>query len=189
MRHNDSTFNQDSKSCPATNGECFKRNVHKVLHDTLAANYEQAMNSQEEVEKVHDTYLDEEDTNKQSPESPDKDRRPSINGAINHARPRPAHIPRPVSQSYPTFKGKQECALMIGIHQTFDQEIGNSATISHMEIGKDKLTIYYRSQSKLSQQELQDLQKATHFDKKELQQWYKGTHLRVCENKCGSEQC
>ena len=30
------------------------------------------------------------------------------------------------------------------------------------------------SQSKLSQQELIDLQKATHFDKKELQQWYKG---------------
>lgn len=32
-------------------------------------------------------------------------------------------------------------------------------------------------QSKLSQQELIDLQKATHFDKKELQQWYKGTLL------------
>jgi len=30
-------------------------------------------------------------------------------------------------------------------------------------------------QTKLSQQELSDLQKATHFDKKELQQWYKGT--------------
>jgi len=30
------------------------------------------------------------------------------------------------------------------------------------------------SQSKLSSQELGDLQKATHFDKKELQQWYKG---------------
>jgi neuronal calcium sensor 1 len=29
----------------------------------------------------------------------------------------------------------------------------------------------------LSQQELADLQKATHFDKKELQQWYKGTFL------------
>jgi len=29
-------------------------------------------------------------------------------------------------------------------------------------------------QSKLSQQELAELQKATHFDKKELQQWYKG---------------
>lgn len=32
-----------------------------------------------------------------------------------------------------------------------------------------------RSQSKLSQAELNDLQRATHFDKKELQQWYKGT--------------
>jgi neuronal calcium sensor 1 len=32
----------------------------------------------------------------------------------------------------------------------------------------------YYSQSKLTQQELSDLQKATHFDKKELQQWYKG---------------
>jgi len=31
-----------------------------------------------------------------------------------------------------------------------------------------------QSQSKLSHQEISDLQKATHFDKKELQQWYKG---------------
>ncbi|CZT14345.1 probable regulator of phosphatidylinositol-4-OH kinase protein [Ramularia collo-cygni] len=36
-----------------------------------------------------------------------------------------------------------------------------------------------KSQSKLSQQELLDLQKATHFDKKELQQWYKG-FLKDC---------
>ncbi|KAF2101858.1 neuronal calcium sensor 1 [Rhizodiscina lignyota] len=34
-------------------------------------------------------------------------------------------------------------------------------------------------QSKLSQQELAELQKATHFDKKELQQWYKG-FLKDC---------
>ncbi|GME40370.1 putative endosomal integral membrane protein [Neofusicoccum parvum] len=33
--------------------------------------------------------------------------------------------------------------------------------------------------SKLTQQELSDLQKATHFDKKELQQWYKG-FLKDC---------
>ena len=31
-------------------------------------------------------------------------------------------------------------------------------------------------QSKLSQEELVQLQKETHFDKKELQQWYKGEH-------------
>ena len=30
------------------------------------------------------------------------------------------------------------------------------------------------SQSKLSQEQLNQLQKDTHFDKKELQQWYKG---------------
>lgn len=29
-------------------------------------------------------------------------------------------------------------------------------------------------QSKLSAAELEELQRATHFDKKELQQWYKG---------------
>ncbi|POS69388.1 calcium-binding protein NCS-1 [Diaporthe helianthi] len=31
-------------------------------------------------------------------------------------------------------------------------------------------------QSKLSQEQLAELQKSTHFDKKELQQWYKGAH-------------
>jgi hypothetical protein len=102
------------------------------------------------------------------------DRRPSVNGAINHARPRPVRIPRVVSQSYPTFKGKQECALRIGIHEIFDQEISKSTGISHVEITSNGLTIFRHSQSKLSQQELIDLQKATHFDKKELQQWYKG---------------
>lgn len=35
------------------------------------------------------------------------------------------------------------------------------------------------STSKLSQDELAQLQKATHFDKKELQQWYKGTKLPI----------
>lgn len=31
-----------------------------------------------------------------------------------------------------------------------------------------------KRQSKLSQEQLVELQKSTHFDKKELQQWYKG---------------
>ncbi|KAK4986163.1 Calcium-binding protein NCS-1 [Elasticomyces elasticus] len=37
----------------------------------------------------------------------------------------------------------------------------------------------YQSDSKLSPQELSELQKNTHFDKKELQQWYKG-FLKDC---------
>ncbi|KAK2064980.1 EF-hand [Colletotrichum caudatum] len=36
-----------------------------------------------------------------------------------------------------------------------------------------------KSQSKLSQEQLAELQKSTHFDKKELQQWYKG-FLKDC---------
>ncbi|CAI7632900.1 hypothetical protein PCG10_006836 [Penicillium crustosum] len=37
----------------------------------------------------------------------------------------------------------------------------------------------FRSQSKLSPTQLDELQRATHFDKKELQQWYKG-FLKDC---------
>jgi hypothetical protein len=36
------------------------------------------------------------------------------------------------------------------------------------------LRVFVR-QSKLSQEQLNELQRSTHFDKKELQQWYKGT--------------
>lgn len=34
--------------------------------------------------------------------------------------------------------------------------------------------LFHLSQSKLSQEQLNQLQRDTHFDKKELQQWYKG---------------
>ncbi len=46
--------------------------------------------------------------------------------------------------------------------------------MDYVNLENEKLIVRYYSQSKLSQQELADLQKATHFDKKELQQWYKG---------------
>ncbi|KAI4250875.1 MAG: hypothetical protein LQ352_005201 [Teloschistes flavicans] len=46
---------------------------------------------------------------------------------------------------------------------------GRPLTFAH-ETAADSLF----SQSKLSQDELQQLMKSTHFDKKELQQWYKG---------------
>lgn len=40
------------------------------------------------------------------------------------------------------------------------------------------LSLFRRRQSKLSQEQLAELQKSTHFDKKELQQWYKGKRRR-----------
>jgi hypothetical protein len=41
-----------------------------------------------------------------------------------------------------------------------------------------RMLMVFSSQSKLSQEELNQLQKDTKFDKKELQQWYKGMFLR-----------
>lgn len=44
---------------------------------------------------------------------------------------------------------------------------------------EDELT-YPSRQSKLSQEQLSELQRSTHFDKKELQQWYKGVYPARC---------
>jgi hypothetical protein len=48
-------------------------------------------------------------------------------------------------------------------------------------VESDKLTVEFKlhSQSKLSQTDLAELQKATKFDKKELQPWYKGEALET----------
>lgn len=141
------------------------------------------MDSSEEIKKVHDIYPDPDHDQHTDPSSPKPhplpQRTPSINGAINYARPRPFRIPRTLSLSFPAFRDKQECALKIGIHQLFDVKMQQGAGISHVEIQTHSLIIHPhpRSQSKLSQQELIDLQRATHFDKKELQQWYKGILL------------
>lgn len=41
------------------------------------------------------------------------------------------------------------------------------------------------SQSKLSQEQLSELQRSTHFDKKELQQWYKGVDKPLLPSSSG----
>lgn len=121
-----------------------------------------------EEQKVHDIIPD---CLVADPPSPTP-RRTSIAG--HAARQRPFHIPRSESESYPAFKAKQECALLISL-KDFAHGFGRSTGIAHTETSTDMLTVHHsHSQSKLSQQELLDLQKATHFDKKELQQWYKG---------------
>lgn len=125
----------------------------------------------QEVKKVHDTYLDEPDATCTG--SPDRCGGVAVIGSVNHARRRPSRVPRPDSFSYPAFKAKQEFALKIGVHG-LQEEVAKATGLGKMEVLKEKLTVHFRSQSKLSQQELSDLQKATHFDKKELQQWYKG---------------
>lgn len=92
----------------------------------------------------------------------------------NHARSRPKHIPRHTSDDYLDYAVNRDTALRTAIHH-LEQELGTLSTISHISLRTHTLTLHpHTSQSKLSAQELSDLQKATHFDKKELQQWYKG---------------
>ena len=125
----------------------------------------------QEVKKLHDTYPDEPDD--MSTRSPAQAEGIAITGSVNRARRRPSRVPRPDSSSYSTYKAKQVFALKIGVHG-LREEVAKSTGVEKIDVLKGKLTVHFRSQSKLSQQELSDLQKATHFDKKELQQWYKG---------------
>jgi len=101
----------------------------------------------------------------------------SIPGSLNFARKRPKHIPRPESGSYHQYKITQLITLRNAVNQR-NHELSARTGVLYMIFASDELIIEPDSQSKLSQQELSDLQKATHFDKKELQQWYKGMLAR-----------
>jgi hypothetical protein len=139
----------------------------------------------QEVKKVHDTYPDEPDDTPTS--SPAQGESIAVLGSVNRARRRPSRVPRPDSMSYSTYKAKQEFALKIGVHG-LQEEMAKSTGVGKIDVLKGKLTVHFRSQSKLSQQELSDLQKATHFDKKELQQWYKGELAAEIAHAVPSEQ-
>ncbi|KAK0262498.1 Calcium-binding protein NCS-1 [Friedmanniomyces endolithicus] len=145
------------------------------------------MDTQEDGRKVHDIYpdpviqdgTDGDQSRSNEPASQNHEHQNPFYGSINLARARPLRIPRVASESYPAFHRKQASALKIAI-TGLEQEIRSSTGISYFSLVENKLTLHREgSQSKLSQQELQDLLKATHFDKKELQQWYKG-FLKDC---------
>jgi Ca2+-binding EF-hand superfamily protein len=100
----------------------------------------------------------------------------------NHARSRPKHIPRHTSDDYLDYAVNRDTAFRTAVHH-LEQELGTHSPISHLSLRTYTLTLHpHTSQSKLSAQELSDLQKATHFDKKELQQWYKGETTLVSDN-------
>ncbi|KAF1832472.1 EF-hand [Decorospora gaudefroyi] len=97
---------------------------------------------------------------------------------LKFARRRHSDIPRHDESGYAHYKSIQKVALANAVRE-FEEELGSRCNVELVDIDKQKLIVRYCSQSKLSQQELADLQKATHFDKKELQQWYKG-FLKDC---------
>jgi hypothetical protein len=83
-------------------------------------------------------------------------------------------VPRHEEPGYIHYKAARNSALADAV-RAFKKELGAQCAVGHTLLESMTLIVRY-SQSKLSQQELADLQKATHFDKKELQQWYKGVH-------------
>jgi hypothetical protein len=94
---------------------------------------------------------------------------------LKFARRHHSDVPRHDESGYAHYKDMQKVALANAMCE-FEKELGSRCNVEHLEIQNQTLIVRHYSQSKLSQQELADLQKATHFDKKELQQWYKGAH-------------
>jgi hypothetical protein len=96
---------------------------------------------------------------------------------LNFARLHYAPAPHPDEPGYAHYRAARDAALANAV-RALEKELGARCAVQHVQVESEKLIVRHYSQSKLSQQELADLQKATHFDKKELQQWYKGAHSR-----------
>jgi len=92
---------------------------------------------------------------------------------LKFARRHHVEIPHHDQPGYARYHALQKVALANAV-KSFEEELAARSPAKHIAVENDTLIVQPRSQSKLSQQELADLQKATHFDKKELQQWYKG---------------
>jgi len=93
---------------------------------------------------------------------------------LNFARQHNTEVPHHGDPGYSRYRGMRDVVLRNGV-KAFENALSSSSPVEYIILQNEKLIVQYHSQSKLSQQELADLQKATHFDKKELQQWYKGT--------------
>lgn len=109
------------------------------------------------------------------------------------AHTRSAMVPRSISERHPRWMKKVGIALEIAVTNLVEGLSSRWPVDSITFLPTGRVSVHLRetdyadfgndySQSKLSQQELVDLQKATHFDKKELQQWYKGELLFIPQN-------
>lgn len=94
-------------------------------------------------------------------------------GPLKFARPHHQHVPDHDEPGYGHYCTLRDVTLSNAV-KNLEAALQEGTPLLRMDIENGTLTVHYHSQSKLSQQELADLQKATHFDKKELQQWYKG---------------
>jgi hypothetical protein len=97
---------------------------------------------------------------------------------LKFARQHHADLPHHDEPGFARYQGMQRLVLSNAV-KSFEADLAARGPFEYIRLLNDTLIVHYHSQSKLSQQELADLQKATHFDKKELQQWYKGAQPRT----------
>ena len=93
---------------------------------------------------------------------------------LNFARQHHVDLPHHDEPGFARYQAMQRLALSNAV-KSFEEDLAARGPVRYIRLQDETLIVHYHSQSKLSQQELADLQKSTHFDKKELQQWYKGT--------------
>jgi hypothetical protein len=127
---------------------------------------------------AHDDLQGSESPNHIGSPNPPSDCNCHLSLPIKFARHHRSHIPTHDEQGYDKYVKQRDQAIRIAIRHV-EHIVFQDQGVDHAVLTDQKLTLHpAHSQSKLSQQELSDLQKATHFDKKELQQWYKGA--RIC---------
>lgn len=93
---------------------------------------------------------------------------------IKHCRKHHQQVPKHGESGWEAYLKARSNALRIAIQHLENTSLQQNGHLEITEISDSILTVRIQSQSKLSQQDLADLQAATKFDKKELQQWYKG---------------
>lgn len=97
----------------------------------------------------------------------------------NFGRQHPEHQPTDAdAPGHDQWRQKRDQALLIAANGLEEQR-RRFCLFDCIVFEKLRLTFNAKSQSKLSTQDLSELQKATKFDKKELQQWYKGNFNSV----------
>ena len=97
---------------------------------------------------------------------------------LNHARQHNAPVPQPGENEYGHYFRDRNTALHMAVLHKERELLSDRGPGVVLMLESGRLTVQ-RSQSKLKPEELSELQRATHFDKKELQQWYKGTRVSL----------
>jgi hypothetical protein len=111
-------------------------------------------------------------------QSPTGSPRAKLSLPLHFARRHHKPIPEHDEEGYAEYLKQRDQVLRMAVEH-LERGLAKRSPVERIDLQGTTLTLRLHNgrQSKLSQQELAELQKSTHFDKKELQQWYKGVFL------------